>query len=510
MEIISKALAVIEPGEDDNTQPNGSFHVILSSELKDRDGETLRRDEWETLPDWINFDIDHAMSVEKTVGSGTPTIEDDGNVHVHGTYASTALAQDVRTLVNEKHIRNTSVTFMTTKTQKDGKTSVKRELLNGAFVAVPSNRDAIVLESKSVDTKAGARNNAADQKTVQAIHDAAAALGASCTPSAEQDAASGEADGANKTLDAAQVEAMITAAFTKAASDSGYEPTPYHRDPDETVQCPECGKFDAPDAQFCDQCGTKLAGRDDVKVAKAASDVAAKAMSDGMDRVAELAKAVDAALDEACDLIDGVNLDGVPAEVRQALDLVAAASESVDELLDVLGVDDPDDEDDAGEKSASGVEVKSVSDKPWSDFSAADYSLEQYRAATLIHPAEPSDSKDDYKLPVKEPDGTVNRNAVHAAASALAGGRGGVDATTEQKEKAAKTLVGLYRNQLKEDPPDSLLSLAGESPKDNKDAKSADAAAADVKSAAAVSADEEAELRLRARALLITTQAQAA
>ena len=44
----------------------------------------------------------------------------------------------------------------------------------------------------------------------------------------------------------------------------------------------------------------------------------------------------------------------------------------------------------------------------------------------------------------------------------LAGARGGLTGVTaEQKEQAAKTLVGLYKNQLKEDPPDSLLELAG-------------------------------------------------
>ncbi len=44
-----------------------------------------------------------------------------------------------------------------------------------------------------------------------------------------------------------------------------FEPEPYHRDPDETVQCPACKKFNDTDAEFCDQCGTKLAGRTDVE-----------------------------------------------------------------------------------------------------------------------------------------------------------------------------------------------------------------------------------------------------
>lgn len=528
MEIISKAVASIEPGEDDQKSETGTFHVILSAESKDRDGDVLRRDEWDTLPGWINFDIDHAMSVEKTVGSGTPTLEDDGNVHVRGIYASTPLAQTVRTLVNEKHVRNTSVTFMTTKTQKDGKTVVKRELLNGAFVAVPANRDAIVLESKAVDiaTKAGARNNATDAKTIQAIHDHAAMLGASCTPAEQQNAASGEADGANKTLDRAAVEALIAEAVAKAAG-GGYQPAPYHRDPDETVQCPECEKFDSPDAQFCDQCGTKLAGRDDVKVedtpaaSKSATVYVAKALSNSVeDLQARISDALSDAYSDDEDawcwleatfldpggsagtIVYSLRGDSLSRTFTDDGNQVTLGDEVTDVTIVTTVVPEGD-----GDPDSKSVTVKSVSDKPWSDFSAADYSLEQYRSATLIHPAEASENKSDYKLPVKEPDGTVNRNAVHAAASALAGGRGGVDAPTEQKTQAAKTLVGLYRNELKEDPPDSLLELAGESPKDG-DTKSADTAAADVKSAAAVPADEEIELR--ARALLITSQAQAA
>lgn len=38
----------------------------------------------------------------------------------------------------------------------------------------------------------------------------------------------------------------------------GTGPEPYHRGADETVKCPSCGKYDAPDAKFCDQCGSEL------------------------------------------------------------------------------------------------------------------------------------------------------------------------------------------------------------------------------------------------------------
>ena len=158
----------------------GEFEVILSAPTKDRDGETLMPEEWKTpLPDRITFDADHGMSVASTVGSGVPTLNDAGELVVFGTYSSLARAQEVRTLVNEGHIRTTSVAFMTEKSpQKDGKGTVTRELLNGAFVAVPSNREALVLSSKGL--KAGARNSASDAEHIQAMHDHSAALGASC------------------------------------------------------------------------------------------------------------------------------------------------------------------------------------------------------------------------------------------------------------------------------------------------------------------------------------------
>ena len=168
MDIVKKAVASIEPGADDATSEHGTFNVILSAQSEDRDGETLKSDEWKTpLPDHITFDIDHGMSVSTTVGSGRPFINDNGDLQVHGAYSSIQRAQEVRTLVNEGHVRTTSVTFMTTKTAKSNDGKVERELLNGSFVAIPSNRDAIVLDSKTLAAveKAGARNNSSAVRT---------------------------------------------------------------------------------------------------------------------------------------------------------------------------------------------------------------------------------------------------------------------------------------------------------------------------------------------------------
>lgn len=245
--VITKAVAEIKPGDDDADTPTGSFHVILSAQTRDRDGDVLRKDEWAPLPEWINFDQDHGMSVKETIGSGRPYIGDDGDLHVEGTYTSLPRGQEVRTLVNEGHIRQTSVAFMTTKRKGAGGTEVTRELLNGAFVAVPSNPDARVLASKSAHLKVGARNSADDAATIQDIHDAAVRLGATC----EDD--DPEADEPN-------------------GKSAGYQPQPYSRDADETVECPACGKYNAPDARYCDQCGHKLVGDPDVEASKSVQE----------------------------------------------------------------------------------------------------------------------------------------------------------------------------------------------------------------------------------------------
>jgi len=101
-----------------------------------------------------------------------------------------------------------------------------------------------------------------------------------------------------------------------------------------------------------------------------------------------------------------------------------------------------------------------ISDKPWSQFSESDYDIEQWHRACLIHQHEGAPTaKTQCKLPVREPDGTLNRNGVHAAAAVLAGARGGVQAIREDKRKAARALIRLYR-ELEEEPPESIKRIA--------------------------------------------------
>lgn len=102
------------------------------------------------------------------------------------------------------------------------------------------------------------------------------------------------------------------------------------------------------------------------------------------------------------------------------------------------------------------MSVAHVSDVPWSSYSESDYTLQQWHNACLIHLHDGAPtSKSECKLPVKTPAGVVNRNGVHAAAAVLAGARGGVHASSEQKASAMRSIVRLY-GQLNEQPPDSM------------------------------------------------------
>lgn len=101
--------------------------------------------------------------------------------------------------------------------------------------------------------------------------------------------------------------------------------------------------------------------------------------------------------------------------------------------------------------------LEHISEKPWSDYTKADYTIEQWHAACLIHLHQgPPTSKDQCKLPIKTPNGALNRNGVHAATAALHGARTPLQAPPDQKAKAALALLRAY-HQLGEKPPPSLV-----------------------------------------------------
>jgi HK97 family phage prohead protease len=173
--------AQVKTAESEN--PNGEFEAVLSMATKDRDGEVIETGAFDPLPDHITIDVDHGLSASTTVGSGQPFYDEDGSLKIRGTFASRPLAQEIRSLVSEGHVRHMSVAFMgSEKEKKDGAQHItKAELLNAAFVAVPSNREAVVLSAKGFDEtlKAGARNSAKDAETHAGNARRAVALGAS-------------------------------------------------------------------------------------------------------------------------------------------------------------------------------------------------------------------------------------------------------------------------------------------------------------------------------------------
>jgi len=192
--------AIVEDADTD--KPHGGFTAVLSTPSLDRDGDILTRDEWVTpLPERLPLDIDHNMTVEGTVGSFRPYFDDEGRLMMDATFASTPKAQEVRTLIKEGHIGSVSVAFMTDRSKKDG--TPRRELLNAGVVAIPSNRDAVILSSKSdsadktVEAEVVTTKANGDMALIQAIHDASCHMGAMCCESADDEMAEMDDSGVN-------------------------------------------------------------------------------------------------------------------------------------------------------------------------------------------------------------------------------------------------------------------------------------------------------------------------
>jgi hypothetical protein len=69
--------------------------------------------------------------------------------------------------------------------------------------------------------------------------------------------------------------------------------------------------------------------------------------------------------------------------------------------------------------------------------------------------------KSNCKLPVREPNGDINTNALSSAAAVLNGGMGGLKGVAPKDRKAAaRKLIGLYQ-EAQMPPPDSLKKIAG-------------------------------------------------
>jgi len=126
--------------------------------------------------------------------------------------------------------------------------------------------------------------------------------------------------------------------------------------------------------------------------------------------------------------------------------------------------------------------ASAISDKPWGDVDKA-----QLPRECFLYAGDP-EKKSTWKLPVYEGAGEIgedglhqrrgplNRNGVYAAAASMAGAHGVKPDLGDDFQKVARRLVGLYREELKEEPPENLLEAAGlsQAPSEEDNEKEAD------------------------------------
>ena len=85
--------------------------------------------------------------------------------------------------------------------------------------------------------------------------------------------------------------------------------------------------------------------------------------------------------------------------------------------------------------------MAAFTDRPW-DGGAGRFTIEQWRRSTLIDTGKGDpDTKERYKLPVQEPDGTYNKNAIRNALARI----GQTDAPADEKRAALNRLQALKK-----------------------------------------------------------------
>jgi phage head maturation protease len=101
------------------------------------------------------------------------------------------------------------------------------------------------------------------------------------------------------------------------------------------------------------------------------------------------------------------------------------------------------------EDAETRADTSQWSDKPWSDFKQSAYSADEWKRACLIVDGDGA-TKDQCKLPVREPDGTYNVNGIAAAAGRISQ----VSSDGDSVADAADALTHLYSRMNKEVPPE--------------------------------------------------------
>jgi len=95
-----------------------------------------------------------------------------------------------------------------------------------------------------------------------------------------------------------------------------------------------------------------------------------------------------------------------------------------------------------------------TTDEPW-DGAASRFDDDQWKRSCVVDTGEGDTAKERYKVPIREPDGTLNVNALGPAAAALNGARGGIKASADAIAAGKKKLAAAYKEAGKT-PPDSI------------------------------------------------------
>lgn len=95
-----------------------------------------------------------------------------------------------------------------------------------------------------------------------------------------------------------------------------------------------------------------------------------------------------------------------------------------------------------------------ISDAEW-DGSSSRFTDEEWCRSTIVHLEEGCTNKSDHKLPIREPNGDLNRNAVHNAAARF----NQTEAPEEELAAARRRLRAAY-NELGEEPPEVIAASA--------------------------------------------------
>jgi len=134
----------------------GTFEVIASTDVLDREGERIDQSGWELDNYKKNPVILWGHDIfALPIGKATDIKVEDGSLIMSGEFASkeaNPMAEQVRLLFDEGILKTVSVGFIPK--EREGDTIIKAELLEVSFVPVPANPDALALAvSKNLDMR---------------------------------------------------------------------------------------------------------------------------------------------------------------------------------------------------------------------------------------------------------------------------------------------------------------------------------------------------------------------